>query len=215
VVAVDQAGHGRTGHWTGHHRFRDNAADLAAFVTAAGLARPDLRAAGHSWGAMTASFLPAVGVRPEVLVLVDPPAIPRAMMATMLDDPAQHRFENVTEAVGAVGELYPTWAYGDVVAKGEALTEFDEPGVRAILADNGDWDGGLAGLTDPAALDVPVWLVRGDPASGGLVPDAAAAVIAERIGADRVITIAGGAHSPMRMRPEATTLALLRALGGT
>jgi putative intracellular protease/amidase len=28
-----------------------------------------------------------------------------------------------------------------------------------------------------------------------------------------VITIAGGAHSPMRLRPEATIVALLRALG--
>ena len=37
VVAVDQAGHGRTGHWQGHHRFRDNAADVAAFIRAAGL----------------------------------------------------------------------------------------------------------------------------------------------------------------------------------
>jgi hypothetical protein len=30
-----------------------------------------------------------------------------------------------------------------------------------------------------------------------------------------VITIAGGAHAPMRQRPEATTAALLRALAGS
>src|SRR6476469_4699897 len=34
VVAVDQAGHGRTVAWTGHHRFADNAADVAAFARA-------------------------------------------------------------------------------------------------------------------------------------------------------------------------------------
>jgi pimeloyl-ACP methyl ester carboxylesterase len=50
VVAVDQAGHGRTGAWLGHHRFADNAADLVAFVRAAGLAAADLRIVGHSWG---------------------------------------------------------------------------------------------------------------------------------------------------------------------
>src|ERR687897_1911830 len=43
VVAVDQAGHGRTGHWQRHHRFRDNAADVAAFIRAANLWRDDLQ----------------------------------------------------------------------------------------------------------------------------------------------------------------------------
>src|SRR5437660_1777910 len=50
VVAPDLPGHGRTGSWTGHHRFRDNAADVAAFAVAAGIATPDLRIVGHSWG---------------------------------------------------------------------------------------------------------------------------------------------------------------------
>src|SRR5918994_2972588 len=39
VVAVDQARHGQTGHWQGHVRFRDNAADVAAFARTARLAR--------------------------------------------------------------------------------------------------------------------------------------------------------------------------------
>ena len=81
VVAVDRPGHGQTGHWQGHHRFRDNAADVAAFVRAAGLDRDDLQVVGHSWGAMTAAALPAAGLRPATLVLVDPPAVPHAFMA--------------------------------------------------------------------------------------------------------------------------------------
>src|SRR6476659_7981003 len=45
VVAVDLPGHGLTGSWRGHHRFRDNARDIAAFIRAAGLegSRPDGR----------------------------------------------------------------------------------------------------------------------------------------------------------------------------
>ena len=213
VVAIDQAGHGRTGHWAGHHRFRDNAADVAAFIAAAGLDRSDLRVVGHSWGAMTAAELPAVGVRPEVLVLLDPPAIPLAAIATMLDDPIERHYDDVDEAIAALGRLNPTWAYGDVAAKSEALTQFDEPAVRAILTENGDWDGGLAALADPAAAGIPIWLVRGEPASGGLIPDEAAAGFVARLGADHVITVGGGAHSPMRQVPEATTLALLRSAG--
>jgi pimeloyl-ACP methyl ester carboxylesterase len=212
VVAIDQAGHGRTGHWTGHHRFRDNAADVAAFIAAAGLGRPDLRVVGHSWGAMTAAELPGVGVRPEVLVLLDPPAIPLAAIATMLDDPIERHYDDVDEAIAALGRLNPTWAYGDVAAKSEALTQFDEAAVRAVLTENGDWDGGMAALAGPAAAGVPTWLVRGEPAHGGLIPDEAAAGFIARLGADHVITIGGGAHSPMRQVPEATTLALLRSV---
>ncbi len=213
VVALDQPGHGLTGAWTGHHRFRDNAADVAAFAAAAGLAGPGLRVVGHSWGAMTVAELPARGLAPDVLVLLDPPAIPVAAIATMLDDPVERRYDDVAEAMDALGRLHPTWPYGDIVAKAEALTQFDEPAVRAILTRNGDWDGGLAALAHPAAAAVPVWLVRGEPAWGGLVPEPAAAAIGARIGPDHVITIAGGAHAPMRLRPEATTFALLRALG--
>src|SRR5688572_8746339 len=65
VVAVDQAGHGQTGHWQGHVRFRDNAADIAAFARAARLVTDDLQVIGHSWGAVTAAALPAVGLRPR------------------------------------------------------------------------------------------------------------------------------------------------------
>ena len=212
IVAVDQAGHGLTGNWTGHHRFGDNAADIATFASAAGLARADLRIVGHSWGGMTAAVLPAAGLVPDILVLFDPPAIPAAAIATMLDDPVERRYDDLDVAIAAIGRLHPTWPFGDVTAKAEALTQFDEPAVRAILTRNGDWDGGLAGLADPAAAGLPIWLVRGDPAFGGLIPDKAAEKMVERIGADRVITLAGGAHAPMRMLPEATTLALLRAL---
>jgi pimeloyl-ACP methyl ester carboxylesterase len=212
VVAVDQAGHGRTGAWTGHHRFRDNATDIAAFAAAAGIVSPDLRVVGHSWGAMTAAALPAAGLRPEVIVLLDPPAIPLADMASMLDDPVEHHYDRPAEAAAALGRLHPTWSWGDVAAKAEALSQFDETAARAILTENGDWDGGLADIADPAAAGVAFRLVRGEPAFGGLVPVAAGEAIAERIGREHVITIAGATHSPMRTRLEATILALLRAL---
>jgi pimeloyl-ACP methyl ester carboxylesterase len=211
VVALDQPGHGRTGHWTGHHRFPDNAADLVAFVRAAGVDRPDLVVVGHSWGGMTAASVPAAGLRPGVLVLLDPPAIPLAAISTMLEDPVERHHADLGFAIEALGAVHPTWAYGDVIAKAEALTQFDEAAVRAILTRNGDWDGGLAALSHPVVDGLTLRLVRGDPAAGGLVPDEAALRLAERLGPDNVVTIAGGSHAPMRTRPAATTLALLRA----
>jgi pimeloyl-ACP methyl ester carboxylesterase len=212
VVAPDQAGHGRTGHWAGRVAFRDNAGSIAAFLRAAELDRPDLRIVGHSWGGMTVAALPAAGVRPEVLVLFDPPAVPLAAIASMLDDPIERHYDDLEQALHAIGGLHPTWPWGDVLAKSEPLTQFDEPAVRDVLTRNGDWDGGLAALRDPAAAAVAVRLVRGEVVHGGLTPDPAAEAIGAAIGPEHVFTIAGGGHSPMRNRVEATVVALLRAL---
>ncbi len=212
VVAPDQVAHGRTGHWTGKVSFRDNGGSIAAFIRGAGLGRPDLAVVGHSWGGMTAAELPAAGIRPAVLVLLDPPAIPLAAISSMLDDPVERHYDDLDEALQVIGALCPTWPWGDVVAKARPLIEFDEPAVRAILTRNGDWDGGLAALRDPAAAGVVVRLVRGELVAGGLVPDAAAEAIGAVIGEQHVLTIAGGGHSPMRNRVEGTMVALFRAL---
>jgi pimeloyl-ACP methyl ester carboxylesterase len=212
VVAVDLPGHGRTGHWTGHHRFRDNAVDIAGFARAAGLVRDDLQVVGHSWGAMTAAALPAAGLRPATIVLLEPPAIPYEVISVMTADPDERTYDDLDEAIAAIRRRNPGWSDGDVRAKAEALTLLDEAAARSVLLDNGDWDGGLADLADPAAAGIPVWIVRGDPAAGGLVPDAALPAFAARVGGDHVITVVGGAHSPHRLRPAETTAAILRAL---
>ena len=77
-----------------------------------------------------------------------------------------------------------------------------------MLLDNGDWDGGLADLADPAAAGIPAWLVRGEPAFGGYVADEHLPAFAALIGADHIITIEGGPHSPHRTHPIETTAAL-------
>ena len=213
VVAVDQAGHGQTGHWQGHHRFRDNAADVAAFIRAAGMDRDDLQVVGHSWGAMTGAALPAAGFRPATLVLVDPPVVPHAFMAAQVAASDEHGYADIDAAIAAVRAANPDWDDGDVRAKAEALTQLDEAAARSVFLDNGDWDGGLGDLADPAAAGIPVWLVRGDPATGGYVADAVLPAYAALIGADHITTIAGAPHSPQRTHPVETTAALLRALG--
>lgn len=214
VIAPDLPGHGLTGHWTGHRAFADNAADLAAYARAAlpGVEPGAVRVVGHSWGAMTAAAFPAAGYGPDRLVLIDPPTIPLAVISLMLVDPVERHYDDVGAATTAVGALHPTWTYGDVLAKAEGLTQFDEPAVVSILTENGDWDGGLGALADPAARAVPIRLIRGDPAAGGYVPDTALPAFVARLGEGHVTTIAGGPHSPHRTRPEATALAILRAL---
>ena len=215
VTALDQAGHGKTGHWQGHHRFRDNATDIAAFIRAARLDRPDLQVIGHSWGATTAAALPTTGIRPATLVLLDPPVLSLERIAHEASDPGQQVFDDLDEAIAAVRRSEPTWSDGDVRAKAEALLTLDEAAARSVLLDNGDWDGGLADLRDPATSGLDIWIVRGEPATGSYVSDDAARAFAETVGEDHVLTIEGGPHSPQRTHPEETIAAFLRALGST
>jgi len=219
VVAPDLPGHGRTGHWTGRPRFDDMAGVVADWIRAAGLDRPGLQVVGHSYGAMVAAHLPAAGLRPDTIVLLDPPVLPLELMARLVDDPAERTYDDLDEAIAAVTAAEPTWTPGDVRAKAEALTELDESAARAILLKNGDWDGGLSGLAELAGLlDIPaqridVWVVKGEQATGSYLPDAAVPALEGRLGADHVIAIEDGAHSPQRMKFDETIAALLRALG--
>jgi pimeloyl-ACP methyl ester carboxylesterase len=214
VVAADLPGHGRTGGWTGRHRFAETAADLAAFIRAAGLDRSDLVVLGHSWGGLVVAALPAAGVRPATLILVDPPALTRAGMEPMTRDPNERHYDDLDEAIATIRAAFPTWTEGDVLAKAEGLHRFEIEAARAILLDNGDWDAGLAALADPAAANVPVWYVRGDSQHGGMIPDAALPSLTARVGDEHVLTIVEGPHSPQRTHPEATVLAILRAIAG-
>jgi pimeloyl-ACP methyl ester carboxylesterase len=214
VIAPDQAGHGRTGHWAGHHRFRDNARDLATWIRAAELDVPELQVVGHSWGGMTAAALPIAGIRPATLVLIDPPALPHAFVASIVEDPEERPREDVEATIEFLTSRNAAWSPGDIEAKAEALHEVDLEAARDILLENGDWDGGLRDISDPAAAGLDIWLIRGDPAAGGLIPDPAATAFAARLGADHVLTIPGGHHSPMRSHPVETTAALLASLGG-
>jgi pimeloyl-ACP methyl ester carboxylesterase len=163
---------------------------------------------------VTAAAFPAVGLAPARLVLLDPPVLPLAGLEAMTRDPIEHRYETVDEALAAMGATNPTWAFGDVAAKAEALTQFDEAAVGDVLLRNGDWDGGFADLADPSAASVDRWLIRGDPSAGGLLFGGAAARFAALLGEDRVIMIPGASHSPHRTHPAETVAAILRALNG-
>jgi pimeloyl-ACP methyl ester carboxylesterase len=214
VVAVDLPGHGRTGHWRDRPAFADTAADLAAYIRAAGLDRRDLAILGHSWGAMVVAHLPGAGIRPGRLILLDPPALTFAGLEALAQDPQERQFVDVGDALDLIRSANPEWREGDVASKAEGLTLFSRAAVLMILFGNGDWDAGAGAFEDPAVDPRSTWVIRGEPAAGGLLPDEAAAVLAARIGADHVLTIADGPHSPQRTHPEATVLAMLRALEG-
>lgn len=213
VVAVDMPGHGRTAKAPRSHRFADTAAELVAFVRAAGLDVPELAVVGHSWGGMVTAHLPAAGLRPRTLVLLDPPVLTLGRLKALTEQPTERDYATLEEATAAVRAANPEWSDGDVQAKAQALTEFTPQLVLDVLLKNGDWDGGMAALRDPRAAGVDVWLIRGEWDAGGFIPDFKVAAIEAQLGVDHLVTIAGGPHSPQRTHPEATLLAILRAIG--
>jgi pimeloyl-ACP methyl ester carboxylesterase len=214
AVAVDLPGHGRTRHWTDRPAFAHTAEALAAFIRAAGLDRPGLAVLGHSWGGMVVSHLPAAGLRPSRLILLDPPALTLPELQSLAEDPQERPFTEMADAMAVLRAANPEWSEGDVRAKAEGLTLFSREAVLAVLFENERWDAGARALEHPAADDLSVWVIRGEPHAGALTTDDAAAALADRIGSGHVLTIAGGPHSPQRTHPEATTLAVLRALAG-
>jgi pimeloyl-ACP methyl ester carboxylesterase len=212
VVAVDLPGHGMTGHWRGHHRFRDNALDVAAWIQEAGLATADLQVVGHSWGAVTAAALPRAGIRPSTLVLLDPPAVAHARISQMASDPSEQPYRDLAVAIASLAHANPTWSAGDVEAKAEALVQLDVDAARSVLLENGDWDGGLADLADPSSAGIPTWIIRADPAAGGYLPDERLPAFEAIVGADHVVTMSGAPHAPQRTHAAETLRALLQTL---
>jgi pimeloyl-ACP methyl ester carboxylesterase len=133
VVAVDMPGHGRTQKASRSHRFADTAAEVAAFVRAAGLDRPDLGVVGHSWGGMVTAHLPAAGLAPRTLVLLDPPVLTLGRLKALTEEPTERHYATFDEAMSAVRAANPGWSDGDVQAKAEALTEFSPELVLDVL----------------------------------------------------------------------------------
>src|SRR6185369_16415582 len=123
VVAVDMPGHGRTPRAARSHRFIDTATELAAFIRAAGLNVPELAVVGHSWGGMVTAHLPAAGLAPHTLVLLDPPSLTLERLRALTESPTERDYPTLEESIAAVRAANPTWSDGDVEAKAVALTE--------------------------------------------------------------------------------------------
>jgi len=220
ALPVGRAGVGLAllGGSDGAHRATAARASFIAASTASAPVQAGRRSTrgirGVAKGAAVVASLPAAGIRPRALILLDPPYLALDGMVAMTRDPIEHRYDSVEEALANLQAANLGWTDGDLEAKALALTRFDPEAASAVLSRNGDWDAGLAALSHPNAARIPVWILRGEPRSGCLIPDEVVPALAARVGADHVLTIEHASHSPMRTRdPAAVTLAILQALG--
>lgn len=217
VIAPDLPGHGETppppGVASGDpFPFAAVARLVAELVEELRLPVPALAVVGHSWGAIVAANLPAVGIRPGRLVLLEPPVRDAAWAQTRAD--AVQRPSCREEALAMALESIPAGSADELGAKADALLHVDPATARSVFL-SAPWDGALAALADPAgpvASGVATWMVRGDPAAGGFVPDDALPRYAALLGASRLRTVAGAEHSFTRTHPRSTLAALLDAL---
>jgi pimeloyl-ACP methyl ester carboxylesterase len=162
---------------------------------------------------MVSTCLPSVGIRPATLVLLDPPTITLTQIVREIAE-TQAQVTGMTDPHAAMRTAHPDWTDRDIEAAANGVKEVDLTAAAGLLLENGDWDSGLAGIAGPDAAGIDVWVVRGEPANGGRTPDGAAAIFAERYGADHVITIPGAPHSPQPTHPAETVAAFLRCLDG-
>lgn len=223
VVAVDSPAHGETRGWEGGSSSADTGRSIAAFVRAydpslvRGTDTPGLGVVGHSWGSLVAATLPAIGLRPGRLVLLDPPYLDDAGLRAVIEltigtlPPVEATLAQMEAAIAAEN---PAWHPRDVAAKAKELLQIDRERVLAIGRGN-SWDGGLTALEAGIRGGYPAErcrIVRGIPALGGMLPDAILPRFRSLLGEAAVTTLADSPHTPQRTHPEALTAALLRAL---
>ena len=214
VVAVDLPGHGQTGHWAGHHRFRDTAADVAAWIRATALDVPELQIVGHSWGAMVTAALPVAGIRPATLVLLEPPTIPHAYMAQQASD--------TSGMICSRTSRRPSARSAGCTRTGPRRTS--APMRRRSARSTSRLPARSCSRTATGMAAWPTCPIRPRTASP---PGSSEATrrpaewcrtrysprYAARIGADHIVTLPGAGHSPQRLQPAELTAALLGALG--
>lgn len=212
VVAPDLPGHGHTPATTHLAGFDDLAAALAALPGAMGLTGP-VDVIGTSWGAMVASRIPGTGLAPGTLVVVEPPVLsaePREMAAQLAERPGA----TLDETLERVAEWHPDWEPQERLVKAENLMRLDMDMLRAVQAANTAWDGGLASLRDAQQRGVAVWIVRGNPALGGLTSDSFVAQAQNFVLGGRIVQIPTAGHVPQRTDPARLVEICLAALDG-
>ena len=174
VFAIDQRGHGESGHVSGKYAIGDYTGDLIELIQELGIA-PAL-VWGQSLGA--AVTLRAAGERPDLfkaIVLEDPPLRSRSSASSLM--PVFEKWLKLAESDLSVDEIEKELSSLDTSAlgaatryKAETLHQLD-PDVLRFAIEGTLWTDGRDPKTELEALRCPTLLMQADPAHGGIIPD--------------------------------------------
>ena len=194
------------------HRLRATGATVAELADRLGLQRPAVL--GHSWGASVAATLPAVGLLPSIIVLLDPPFVTAREARTL----GMEAMAEPTTSYEAARETLlghrTDWDPVDLAAKAEAVTRVSTRTMVAVVAANVPFDP----LPAVASLrrrhpQVPVFVIMGEPGRGSFVSLPGRERLTALLGDDHVLLMEGAGHSPHRSHHAEFMALLERVLG--
>ncbi|MBN4064587.1 alpha/beta hydrolase [Dehalococcoides mccartyi] len=209
VIAMDQRGHGFSGHTPGAYGRDDHARDIR-YVMENVCVEPTI-VWGHSMGGGN-SIAMANGApgNLKAVVLEDPSAFGRVRPKRTGGNPTANIFEtqlgfidqglSVEDMAPKLLELTPNQPEYFAAWKAECLLQMDTDLLRSVV------EGNSSGFDDPAAMlaniDVPVLLLQADPDAGGILPDDHLASIVPDNDSFTTVKIDGAGHNINREYPE-------------
>lgn len=223
VVAMDQRGHGFSGHAPGAYGRADHARDIRHVLD--NVCGAPTIVWGHSMGGGNAVEMAAAdGSLVRALMLEDPALFGASRPPGDADSPTRVAFrrflamieegKSVDAMAAALLAQNPGQPAFFARWKAECLQQMDAEILRNVVA------GRSGSASDPgdllARIDCPVLLVQADPAAGGVLPDDYLDAIRPRRDGFAVARLAGAGHNLNREHPEellAVVLPWLEVLG--
>ncbi|MCH8229533.1 MAG: alpha/beta hydrolase [Chloroflexi bacterium] len=209
VVAMDQRGHGFSGHTPGHYEREDHARDIRFVME--NVCEALTIVWGHSMGGGNAVAM--AGEPPEqlkALVLEDPAVFGRKRPVSTGSSPTANAFQVYLDLIEAglsaeemasklqaanphQPEYFASW-------KAECLLQMDVEILRNVVS--GRARGGGDPAESLAKIECPVLLLQADPDAGGILPDDYLAGIIPDSDEFTVKKILGAGHNINREHPD-------------